>query len=123
MSDEKTSQQITDLSVVREAKKMQEFHKILAKDDFSAIYGYAHSKFCSKLGAIKTLMVLDVLYRSKDLAERKRYVSLCDEAYNNSLCELIIFSSRSSPGDELRQLGGVAAILKYPVHEIDEINF
>ena len=70
-------------------------------------------------GAIQTLLVTDTLFRNADVATRKKYVTLVEEVQGGGgvvhLC-----SSLHSSGEQLKQLTGVAAVLRFPVPDIDE---
>ncbi|MES1904773.1 MAG: Translation factor pelota, partial [Paramarteilia canceri] len=123
IANESVQKQIADLKIVNEAKYLDHFGTMLANDEYSAVYGFKLTEFCIGKCAVKILMVLDKLYRSKDLEQRKKYFAICESARNENLAEVIVFSSLTESGKELERMGGIAAILKYPVHEIDEVEF
>ena len=50
---------------------------------------------------------------------RKKYVRLVESAKENG-CEVKIFSSMHVSGESLGQLSGIAAILRFPMPEIEE---
>ncbi|VVB72194.1 eRF1 domain 3 [uncultured archaeon] len=59
-------------------------------------------------GAVETLLVLDELARRGKVDEIMRDVG-------NARGKVVIFSSEFEPGDRLRSLGGVAALLRFKV--------
>ncbi|CAH3108775.1 unnamed protein product, partial [Pocillopora meandrina] len=67
--------------------------------------------------AIKTLLVTNELFRSTDLPTRKRYVKLVESVKENG-GEVRVFSSLHVSGEQLGQLSGFAAILRFPMPDI-----
>ena len=59
-------------------------------------------------GAIETLLVLDYQVRRGSLDEIMREVA-------DARGRVVIFSSEFEPGDRLRSLGGVAALLRFKI--------
>ena len=59
-------------------------------------------------GAVEHLLVLDELARRGRLDDIMREVA-------NSRGKVVIFSSEFEPGDRLRSLGGVAALLRFKI--------
>ncbi|VDK35425.1 unnamed protein product [Taenia asiatica] len=66
--------------------------------------------------AVQTLLISDTLFRSRDLAERKKFVAIVDSVTKN-MGTVRIFSSLNVSGEQLNQLSGIAAILRFPVAE------
>lgn len=64
-------------------------------------------------------MLADSLFRSNNIDERKRYVKLVEDVRNNN-GTVLIFSSMHVSGEQLAQLTGCAAILRYPMAEIED---
>lgn len=69
--------------------------------------------------AIDTLLISDELFRHQDVATRSRYVKLVDSVKENA-GTVRIFSSLHVSGEQLSQLTGVAAILRFPVPELSD---
>jgi len=122
LCDEKIRSKIEDLNVTTESFLLNELNQTFMKNEHQAIYGIKHCEYCSKKKSISDLLMLDKLYRSKNLEERKQYVKLNDQV-KQSGGNVLIFSSMSETGKELARMGGVAGILKYPMPEIDDIDF
>ncbi|OAA66823.1 translation factor [Niveomyces insectorum RCEF 264] len=66
-----------------------------------------------------TLLVNNALFRSHDAATRKRYVALVDKVKADG-GEAKILSSDHESGRRLASLGGIAALLTYPLYDLDE---
>lgn len=56
--------------------------------------------------------------RSQNVGERRKWVGIVEEVRNGG-GEVMIFSSIHESGKQLDQLTGVAAILKFPLPEIE----
>lgn len=66
-------------------------------------------------------MISDKLFRAKNVATRKIYVNLVEKAERDGI-EVIIFGSMNPSGERLDNLSGVAAILRYPLPGLDDIE-
>ncbi|KAL8449544.1 hypothetical protein Emag_003582 [Eimeria magna] len=82
-------------------------------------YGPNEVRRATDGGAVKVLMVSEGLLRSADLAQRRFYVQLLEDAAAGG-AEALTFSDQHSTGEQLSLLGGVAAILRFPVFEEQE---
>ncbi|KAK6046421.1 eRF1 domain 3 [Cooperia oncophora] len=84
-----------------------------------AFYGYKHVMMANKEQAIETLLLSDSLFRSQDLETRKRYVALV-ESVREQNGTVLIFSSMHVSGEQLSLLTGCAAILRFPMPDIED---
>ncbi|EOO02882.1 putative translation factor protein [Phaeoacremonium minimum UCRPA7] len=112
-----------DKKSASETKYMDEFFDRLRKDDGRAWYGVQPVEKAVLEGAVGrgggVLLVNNNLFRSLDIATRKRYVALVDKVKENG-GEARILSSDHESGQRLEALGGIAAILTYPILDLDE---
>ncbi|KAB7506183.1 Protein pelota [Armadillidium nasatum] len=113
------SAKLSDTKAAGETKALQQFMTMLGNDPDRAFYGYNHVSKANESQAIETLLVSDSLFRSKDLNERKKYVSLVENVKDNG-GDVKIFSCLHVSGEQLDQMTGVASILRFPVPEIEE---
>lgn len=90
-------------------------------DPDRAFYGYKHVQLALEAMAIDTLMVSDVLFRSRNILQRKKYVKLVEDARDQGV-NTLIFSSMHVTGEQLAQLTGVAAILRFPIEGVDDFT-
>uniref|UniRef100_A0AAR2K0X7 Protein pelota homolog n=1 Tax=Pygocentrus nattereri TaxID=42514 RepID=A0AAR2K0X7_PYGNA len=79
----------------------------------------AHVEKASEALAIDILLISDKLFRHQDIATRNRYVRLVDNVKDNGGA-VRIFSSLHVSGEQLNQLSGVAAILRFPIADLSE---
>lgn len=54
-------------------------------DSARAVYGYTHVCLALEQLAIDTLMVSDVLFRSRNIEQRKKYVKLVEKAKDQNV--------------------------------------
>lgn len=111
--------QVADTTAAEDVKCLENFFIMLHVDQDRAYYGYKHVARANENMAIETLMVTDELFRSQDLATRRKYVDLVESVRDNG-GNVRLFSSLHVSGEKLGQVSGVAAILRFPMPEIDE---
>ncbi|KAK9423816.1 putative Protein DOM34-like protein [Seiridium unicorne] len=112
-----------DMKFSKESRAMDELWGRLRNDDGRAWYGISTVEKAVNEGAVGrgggVLLVNNSLFRSLDIATRKRYVGLVDKVRQDG-GDARILSSDHESGQRLDALGGVAAILTYPIHDLDE---
>jgi len=84
-----------------------------------AFYGVKHVLAASDALAIDTLLISDKLFRCQDVAQRKQFVTLVEAVRDNG-GEVKIFSSSHISGEQLGNLTGIAAMLRFPLPELDD---
>lgn len=119
LADPAMANKLADTKAAGEVKLMGQFHSTLMTDPSKAFYGYKHIEKANEAQAIDTLLISDKLFRCNDVAERKKYVAIVDSV-RESGGEVRMFSSLHPSGEQLDQLTGIAAILRFPMDELDE---
>ncbi|XP_028396701.1 protein pelota homolog [Dendronephthya gigantea] len=117
LSDPAIGGRISDTKASEEVKALDNFYQVLQNDPDRAYYGVKHVESANEVLAIETLLVSDELFRANDVAVRKQYVNLVESVKENG-GDVKIFSSLHVSGEQLGQLSGVAAILRFPVPDI-----
>ncbi|KAK9817970.1 hypothetical protein WJX72_005116 [[Myrmecia] bisecta] len=111
--------QIKDTKAAREVQVLQDFYAMLANDSARAFYGPGHVQAAHELGAIQTLLISDSLFRINDVGKRRKYVALVDEVQEGG-GEALVFSGMHVSGEQLNQLTGIAAILRFPLPDLED---
>ncbi|PVD31675.1 hypothetical protein C0Q70_07093 [Pomacea canaliculata] len=119
LSDPMVTAKLADTKASGEVKALDDFYQMLQSDPDRAFYGLKHCERAAELQAVETLLVTDELFRSQTVQQRKRYVALVDSVRENG-GEVKIFSSLHVSGEQLGQLSGIAAILRFPIAENEE---
>lgn len=110
---------MSDTKAAGEVKALEQFYTTLQCEPAKAFYGKKHVLKAADAQAIETLLISDNLFRCQDVATRKEYVQLVDSV-RDSGGEVKIFSSMHVSGEQLAQLTGVAAILRFPMPELED---
>lgn len=122
LADPAITAKLSDTKASNEVKALDGFYSMLHTEPDRAFYGIGHVERANEMGAIETLLVTDELFRSRNIATRKRYVRLVENVRDNN-GDVKIFSSMHVSGEQLGQLSGVAALLRYPLPDIvDEFD-
>jgi len=112
-----------DSKYTSETSLMDQFYERLRKDDGRAWYGVKPVEKAIAEGAVGrgggVLLINNILFRSMDLPTRRRFVALVDKVKADG-GEAKILSSDHESGQRLDALGGIAAILTYPIYDLDE---
>ena len=108
----------------RETALMDRFFTMLRKDDARAWYGPKEVEAAAEQGAVGrgggVLLISHALFRSDDIATRRRWVKLVDSVREDWGGEVRILSSDHESGRRLEAMSGVAAILTYPIEDLDD---
>ncbi len=94
--------------IVEEKKVMQEFYQKLATESDKVSYGKEEVRKALELGAVKVLLLSEEI-EENDTEEFEKLA----EASNT---DVKIISSETREGTQLKELGGFAAILRFPVY-------
>ncbi|XP_076346162.1 pelota mRNA surveillance and ribosome rescue factor isoform X2 [Tachypleus tridentatus] len=119
LQDPVVQNKLSDTKAAGEVKVLECFYTILQTEPDRAFYGIKHVEKACKAQAIETLLISDNLFRCQDVAQRKCYVNLVDSV-KESGGDVKLFSSLHISGEQLEQLTGVAAILRFPMPELEE---
>ena len=103
---------LSDFSIIEEAELMEELLAHVSKGNGKATYGIDEVKRAAEYGAVEKLLVLDELIRSPDPNLRSEVEKIIEMA-ERSGAKIKIFSSIEEPGQQLKSIGGLAAILRF----------
>ena len=101
--------------ITREARLIEQLLSGIAKDG-KVSYGYAEVKRAADYGAVETLMIADEAlrgYRERGAAPVEALMRSVEHARG----KVVVFSTEFEPGQRLERLGGIAALLRFPVPE------
>lgn len=119
LADPTVTSKLADTKATSEVKALEEFYQMLQNDPDRAFYGVLPIERAADMQAIEKLLITDELFRSQNLQQRLRYVKIVDTIKEAS-GEVMIFSSLHVSGEQLGQLGGIAAILRFPMQDEEE---
>ncbi|KAG5854756.1 protein pelota homolog [Anguilla anguilla] len=119
LSDPAVTSRLSDTKAAGEVKALEDFYKMLQHEPDRAFYGLAHVEKANEAMAVDVLLISDELFRHQEVATRSRYVRLVDSVRDNG-GTVRIFSSLHVSGEQLNQLSGLAAILRFPIPDLSE---
>ncbi|CAN1246617.1 Protein PELOTA 1 [Linum grandiflorum] len=90
-------------------------------DSDRACYGPKHVEVANERLAVQDLLITDDLFRNADIPTRQKYVDMVKSVKSNG-GKAHIFSTMHSSGEQLAQLTGIAAILRFPLPDLDDIE-
>lgn len=121
LADTQVQKAIAHTKAAAHLRALEEFYQMVKTDPDRASYGPKQVKEAIGKGAVQVLMVVDSLFRNANLATRRQYVDLT-ESVKDQGATVLIFSSQHVSGEQLHQLGGIAAVLRFPCPELDDID-
>jgi peptide chain release factor subunit 1 len=105
---EKSQDVLAEEEVAKEKMLMQKFFNLLATKAEMVSYGKQHVMQCLMMGAVETLILsetIDEKAMDEMDVEAKKYGTSTE-----------VVSTETREGVQLKEMGGIAAILRYPVH-------
>mmetsp|Transcript_71087 Transcript_71087/g.224785 ORF Transcript_71087/g.224785 Transcript_71087/m.224785 type:complete len:379 (+) Transcript_71087:403-1539(+) len=111
--------QIKDTQALAEVKALEAFYEMMGNDSARAFYGPGHVLAALELGAVQTLLLSDSLFRNQEPAERTKWVRAV-EGVKEAGGVVHVFSAMHVSGEQLGQLTGVAAILRFPLPDLED---
>ncbi|KAA6416312.1 MAG: mRNA surveillance pelota [Lasallia pustulata] len=115
---------LKDTKYARETRLMDEFMTLLRRDDGRAWYGPKEVERAVEKGAVGrgggVLLISNALFRAQDVSVRRRWVRLVDKVRDVEGGEVRVLSSEHESGKRLEGLGGIAAILTFPLDDLDD---
>jgi protein pelota len=123
LGDPTVAQQVADTRAGREVKALADFMGYMAEQPDRVTYGLRFVQLAAEQGAIATLLLVDSLFRAQNIARRAEHVALA-EAAEAAGATVLIFSDQHVSGAQLKQLSGVAALLRFPLplDQLDELD-
>lgn len=122
LSSSAVMSKLSDTKFARETTLMDKFFELIRKDDARAWYGPKECEAAVERAAVGkgggVLLISNALFRSQDIKIRQRWVKLVDEVKEQG-GEVRVLSSMHESGKRLEGLGGIAAILTYPIEDLD----
>jgi len=121
LQDPALQSRLADTKASEEVKTLEAFYKTLQSEPLKACYGEKHVNLAAEAQAIETLLISDKLFRSRDVQRRSKFVRLVDDVREYG-GDVKVFSSMHVSGEQLDQLTGVCAILRFPMQELDDTD-
>ena len=106
-----------ELRVVEETKAMEEVMKRLGKGEGTVTYGLNAVEGAAEMGAVERLVLADTMIRDAEEAQRLKLEELMREVERRG-AKIIMISTEHEAGAILLSLGGIAALLRFPLYRV-----
>lgn len=103
------------LRVVDETETMEEVMKRLGKGEGTVTYGLDAVENAVNLGAVERLVLADTTLRDADETQRLKLEALMREVERRR-ASITVISTEHEAGAKLLSLGGIAALLRFPLY-------
>lgn len=110
------SKMYADSRTGKECQLVEQLMEEIGKDTGAYSYGFDDVSFAAQCGAIKFLLISDEFFRNYNQGEKYDILDKLMETVNNSRGEVIVVSTEHEGGEKLDSLGGIAALLRYPLN-------
>lgn len=105
---------LKDIRIADETKLVEEVLLRLGKNNTDVAYGREAVAQASEYGAIERLLVADTMLRESSDQDRLDLENLMREVENKN-GQVSVISTEHEAGTKLQSLGGVAALLRFPI--------
>ncbi len=103
------------LRIINETETMEEIMKRLGKGEGNITYGLTAVENAADMGAIEKLVVADTTLRDADETQRLKLEELM-HAVERRQAAITVVSTEHEAGFKLLSLGGIAALLRFPIY-------
>ena len=104
------------LRIVDETETMEEVMKRLGKGEGTVTYGLDAVENAVKMSAVEKLILADTKIRDADEQQRLKLEELMREAEKRN-AKVTVISTEHEAGAKLLSLGGIAALLRFPLYQ------
>jgi protein pelota len=104
------------LRIIDETETMEEVMKRLGKGNGNVTYGLAPVENAANIGAIEKLVVADTTLRDADETQRLKLEELMHSVERRQAA-ITVVSTEHEAGFKLLSLGGIAALLRFPIYQ------
>jgi protein pelota len=112
---------IADTKAAQNQRLLQAFYHEMNQDSDRALYGPDQVEKAAEMAAVEHLLIADSQFRHRNVETRRRFVKLVDLVESTG-GKVHLFSSTHATGQQLVDIGGVAALLRFPWVDDDNYN-
>ncbi|MGD0978622.1 MAG: mRNA surveillance protein pelota [Candidatus Bathyarchaeia archaeon] len=106
---------VRKLRIAEETELVEEILKRLGKDEATVAYGFEEVKRAAGLGAVEKVVLTDKMLRESD-DEKRLLIEEVMETAEQKGGTITVVSTEHEAGTQLSGLGGIAALLRFPLH-------
>ncbi len=109
-----TSKILGNLRISLEAELMEEVLRRIGKNQRDVTYGFKEIKDIALINAVDKLLLTDIFLREQSIDRRKELDEIIRNIENNQ-GRIYVISTLHPSGEQLEAIGGIAALLRFPV--------
>jgi len=121
LADEQIQKSIANTKAAAHLRALEDFYQMVKSEPDRVSFGPKQVKEAVDRGGVGTLMVVDSLFRNANVGTRRQYVEMT-ESVREQGGTVHVFSSQHVSGEQLQQLSGIAAVLRFPMPELEDID-
>jgi len=106
---------VAQLRIVDETETMEEVMKRLGKSEATITYGLAEVENAVQLSAVEKLVIADTMLRDSE-EEQRLHLEALMRGVEHRRGSVAVISTEHEAGAELLALGGIVALLRFPVY-------
>lgn len=106
---------VKQLRICEEAAVVEEILKRLGKGEPNVTYGFDEVEKAANFGAVEKLLLADTVVRDSEDEKRMRIDRIMNTVEEKGKGTTMIVSTESEAGSKILALGGIAALLRFPV--------
>eukprot|EP01053_Blabericola_migrator_P006249 Blabericola_migrator_1__6248@NODE_314_length_10020_cov_127_741485_g257_i0_p3_GENE_NODE_314_length_10020_cov_127_741485_g257_i0NODE_314_length_10020_cov_127_741485_g257_i0_p3_ORF_typecomplete_len387_score70_55eRF1_1/PF03463_15/1_5e35eRF1_3/PF03465_15/5_6e19eRF1_2/PF03464_15/1_1e15_NODE_314_length_10020_cov_127_741485_g257_i0181178 len=121
LQDPTVAARMSDTKAMGEVALMGKYFKMHNDQPLRTCYGPAGVALAAEASAIEVLLISDEVFRSNILKHRLFYSNLAQETKDvgGTVC---IVSGHGVAGEQIKNLAGIAAILRWPLAELEDLE-
>ena len=119
LSDPEVKQKLSNSKFSQDMESIEEFFLVLSKEPNRAVYCLKDVETSAKQQAISSLFISDSTLRKHRIAERQKIIEIIKSVKENG-GTVSTLSSLHVAGERLNQLSGIAALLRFPIYDLQE---
>ena len=107
---------VKKLRIAEETEAVEEVLKRLGKNEATVAYGLEEVRRAAGLGAVEKIVLTDKMLRDSD-DEKRLLIEEIMETAEQKGGTITVVSTEHEEGNQLSGLGGITAILRFPLHQ------
>lgn len=119
LADPEVKQKLSNSRFSQDMDAIEEFFLVLSKEPNRAVYCLKDVETSAKQQAISELFISDATLRKHRIADRHKIIEIIKSVKENG-GNVTTLSSIHMAGERLNQLSGIAALLRFPVYDLED---
>jgi protein pelota len=121
LADRNIQHKVSATKCAADIKSWNQFQELLTMDPDRVCYGPQYVQAALNEQAIEVLLISDTCFRHPDARLRKYYIAVADDVQQFGGV-VNVFSSQHTTGEALTKISGIAAILRMPMPQLEDVE-